>query len=188
ELHKLWDVAKAVGKQLRCRSACMGDETAGGLSVTQASQEREVLGMVGDGSYLMTNSEMAFFFRAGDGIRDKLVTGVQTCALPILIPVAQHCNLLADLSLEGTRCRRRIPRFQQRRDLRFEPWLVAVVRSGDKAVEREVLPVLQHADRVEAARILAAALDVGRKVRFLRAVGTGRRPRVVVRVVEPSAL
>src|SRR5229473_2588859 len=27
-----------------------------------------------------------FFFQAEDGIRDKLVTGVQTCALPISIP------------------------------------------------------------------------------------------------------
>src|SRR5687767_15214293 len=27
-----------------------------------------------------------FFFQAEDGIRDKLVTGVQTCALPILNP------------------------------------------------------------------------------------------------------
>src|SRR5687767_15594175 len=26
---------------------------------------------------------LIFFFRAGDGIRGKLVTGVQTCALPI---------------------------------------------------------------------------------------------------------
>src|SRR5205823_10145367 len=28
-----------------------------------------------------------FFFQAEDGIRDKLVTGVQTCALPISLPV-----------------------------------------------------------------------------------------------------
>src|SRR5687767_10585214 len=28
-----------------------------------------------------------FFFQAEDGIRDKLVTGVQTCALPILMPI-----------------------------------------------------------------------------------------------------
>src|SRR5687767_15452450 len=28
-----------------------------------------------------------FFFQAEDGIRDKLVTGVQTCALPIYIVV-----------------------------------------------------------------------------------------------------
>ena len=29
--------------------------------------------------------EGGFFFQAEDGIRDRLVTGVQTCALPILI-------------------------------------------------------------------------------------------------------
>src|SRR2546425_5651665 len=29
-----------------------------------------------------------FFFQAEDGIRDKLVTGVQTCALPIWKPAA----------------------------------------------------------------------------------------------------
>ena len=27
---------------------------------------------------------VGFFFQAEDGIRDRLVTGVQTCALPIL--------------------------------------------------------------------------------------------------------
>src|SRR3712207_7476019 len=30
--------------------------------------------------------EVCFFFQAEDGIRDIGVTGVQTCALPILIP------------------------------------------------------------------------------------------------------
>src|SRR5229473_4918276 len=30
-----------------------------------------------------------FFFQAEDGIRDKLVTGVQTCALPILFSAPQ---------------------------------------------------------------------------------------------------
>src|SRR5205823_10335395 len=33
---------------------------------------------------------MAFFFQAEDGIRDKLVTGVQTCALPISHPALQR--------------------------------------------------------------------------------------------------
>src|SRR2546425_8540824 len=31
-----------------------------------------------------------FFFQAEDGIRDKLVTGVQTCALPISHEAAEH--------------------------------------------------------------------------------------------------
>src|SRR6266404_8295071 len=33
-----------------------------------------------------------FFFQAEDGIRDKLVTGVQTCALPISCPVRPLVN------------------------------------------------------------------------------------------------
>src|SRR5258708_29378451 len=32
---------------------------------------------------------LLFFFQAEDGIRDDLVTGVQTCALPILVEDAQ---------------------------------------------------------------------------------------------------
>jgi len=38
-----------------------------------------------------------FFFQAGDGIRDKLVTGVQTCALPIdCIVVCEETLLRAE--------------------------------------------------------------------------------------------
>src|SRR5205823_10393282 len=32
---------------------------------------------------------VVFFFQAEDGIRDKLVTGVQTCALPIYVRAAR---------------------------------------------------------------------------------------------------
>src|SRR5207247_4962078 len=39
----------------------------------------------GAGSRRVHHSEaVSFFFQAEDGIRDPLVTGVQTCALPIL--------------------------------------------------------------------------------------------------------
>ena len=37
-----------------------------------------------------------FFFQAEDGIRDDLVTGVQTCALPISIPVYDAATTWAD--------------------------------------------------------------------------------------------
>jgi len=39
--------------------SCMGYEIAGGLGVKLAQPEREVIVMVGDGSYLMMNSELA---------------------------------------------------------------------------------------------------------------------------------
>src|SRR5699024_11594427 len=36
------------------------------------------------------------FFQAEDGIRDRNVTGVQTCALPIYVPTSDLDALLAD--------------------------------------------------------------------------------------------
>src|SRR5205823_11040184 len=47
-----------------------------------------------------------FFFQAEDGIRDKLVTGVQTCALPIFfflakMPVWAELALPKPASLQG---------------------------------------------------------------------------------------
>src|SRR5690606_39813673 len=36
---------------------------------------------------------VVFFFQAEDGIRDFHVTGVQTCALPILWPAIEHLAL-----------------------------------------------------------------------------------------------
>src|SRR5205823_7701107 len=43
-----------------------------------------------------------FFFQAEDGIRDKLVTGVQTCALPIYPERPRPCDLRFSLS-QGAR-------------------------------------------------------------------------------------
>ena len=37
-----------------------------------------------------------FFFQAEDGIRDRLVTGVQTCALPILAALAHKFKASID--------------------------------------------------------------------------------------------
>src|ERR1041384_8662777 len=44
----------------------------------------------------MEAADSVFFFQAEDGIRDKLVTGVQTCALPIWIEADIY-----DLIVEG---------------------------------------------------------------------------------------
>src|SRR2546423_11814267 len=40
---------------------------------------------------------MFFFFQAEDGIRDKLVTGVQTCALPICILLVEDDAMNVEL-------------------------------------------------------------------------------------------
>jgi 3D-(3,5/4)-trihydroxycyclohexane-1,2-dione acylhydrolase (decyclizing) len=59
ELHKLWRAANASAYHLEYGYSCMGYEIAGGLGVKMAAPGREVIVMLGDGSYLMMNSEIA---------------------------------------------------------------------------------------------------------------------------------
>jgi 3D-(3,5/4)-trihydroxycyclohexane-1,2-dione acylhydrolase (decyclizing) len=59
ELHKLWRTAHSGGYHVEYGYSCMGYEIAGGLGVKMAAPDREVVVMVGDGSYLMLNSELA---------------------------------------------------------------------------------------------------------------------------------
>ena len=59
ELHKLWQAEGPGSYHLEYGYSCMGYEIAGGLGVKLANPAREVVVMVGDGSYLMLNSEIA---------------------------------------------------------------------------------------------------------------------------------
>jgi 3D-(3,5/4)-trihydroxycyclohexane-1,2-dione acylhydrolase (decyclizing) len=59
ELHKLWRAAIPGAYHVEYGYSCMGYEIAGGLGVKMARPEREVFVLVGDGSYLMMNSEIA---------------------------------------------------------------------------------------------------------------------------------
>ena len=58
DLHKLWRTHDPKGYHLEYGYSCMGYEIAGGLGVKMAAPDREVYVMVGDGSYLMMNSEI----------------------------------------------------------------------------------------------------------------------------------
>jgi 3D-(3,5/4)-trihydroxycyclohexane-1,2-dione acylhydrolase (decyclizing) len=59
ELHKLWRAAGSDQYHVEYGYSCMGYEIAGGLGVKLARPDREVVVLVGDGSYLMMNSEIA---------------------------------------------------------------------------------------------------------------------------------
>lgn len=59
ELHKLWQASAPGGYHVEYGFSCMGYEIAGGLGVKMAKPGKEVVVMVGDGSYLMLNSEIA---------------------------------------------------------------------------------------------------------------------------------
>ncbi len=59
ELHKLWRAARPGNYHMEYGFSCMGYEIAGGLGIKMARPEQEVIVMVGDGSYMMMNSEIA---------------------------------------------------------------------------------------------------------------------------------
>ncbi|HVI99893.1 MAG TPA: 3D-(3,5/4)-trihydroxycyclohexane-1,2-dione acylhydrolase (decyclizing) [Sphingomonas sp.] len=59
ELHKLWPAGESGGYHVEYGYSCMGYEVAGGIGVKLAEPARDVYVMVGDGSFLMLNSELA---------------------------------------------------------------------------------------------------------------------------------
>ncbi|MQB43675.1 3D-(3,5/4)-trihydroxycyclohexane-1,2-dione acylhydrolase (decyclizing) [Rhizobium sp. ICMP 5592] len=59
ELHKLWPATVPGSYHMEYGFSCMGYEIAGGLGTKMAHPEKDVIVMVGDGSYMMLNSEIA---------------------------------------------------------------------------------------------------------------------------------
>jgi 3D-(3,5/4)-trihydroxycyclohexane-1,2-dione acylhydrolase (decyclizing) len=115
ELHKLWRTATPGGYHVEYGYSCMGYEIAGALGVKQARPEAEVIVMVGDGSYMMLNSEIATSVMLGLKIivvvldnrgfgciqRLQLASGsprfnnlLEDCGAPVAIDFAAHARSL----------------------------------------------------------------------------------------------
>jgi 3D-(3,5/4)-trihydroxycyclohexane-1,2-dione acylhydrolase (decyclizing) len=65
DLHKLWRTRNPKGYHLEYGYSCMGYEIAGGIGAKMAAPEREIYVMVGDGSYLMMNTEIVTAVQEG---------------------------------------------------------------------------------------------------------------------------
>jgi 3D-(3,5/4)-trihydroxycyclohexane-1,2-dione acylhydrolase (decyclizing) len=76
DLHKMWRTSDVKGYHVEYGYSCMGYEIAGGLGVKMADPDREVIVMVGDGSYLMMAQE--------------LVTAVQEGVKLVVVIVQNH--------------------------------------------------------------------------------------------------
>ena len=76
DLHKLWRTRDPKGYHVEYAYSCMGYEIAAGLGVKMADPSREVFVFVGDGSYLMMNSE--------------IITSIQEDIKIIVILVVNH--------------------------------------------------------------------------------------------------
>jgi 3D-(3,5/4)-trihydroxycyclohexane-1,2-dione acylhydrolase (decyclizing) len=68
EMHKLWQAGAPGSYHAEYGFSCMGYEIAGGLGAKMAKPDDEVVIMIGDGSYLMLNSELATSVMLGQRI------------------------------------------------------------------------------------------------------------------------
>ena len=59
ELHKLWKAGRPMSYHMEYGFSCMGYEIAGAIGVRMAEPDRDVICLLGDGSYMMANSELA---------------------------------------------------------------------------------------------------------------------------------
>ncbi|MFZ1681253.1 MAG: 3D-(3,5/4)-trihydroxycyclohexane-1,2-dione acylhydrolase (decyclizing) [Rhizobiaceae bacterium] len=59
ELHKLWKADRPMSYHMEYGFSCMGYEIAGAIGIKMAEPDRDVIVMIGDGSYMMANSELA---------------------------------------------------------------------------------------------------------------------------------
>ncbi|MCW5882308.1 MAG: 3D-(3,5/4)-trihydroxycyclohexane-1,2-dione acylhydrolase (decyclizing), partial [Anaerolineae bacterium] len=65
DLHKLWRARHPKNYHMEYGYSCMGYEIAGGLGAKMAAPDRDVIVMVGDGSYLMLSSEIVTSIQEG---------------------------------------------------------------------------------------------------------------------------
>lgn len=105
EMHKLWQAGAPGGYHLEYGYSCMGYEICGGLGVKMADPSREVFVLVGDGSYLMMNSELAtsvmlglkitvvLLDNRGFGCINRLQTGTGGASFNNLLQHTRHKTL-----------------------------------------------------------------------------------------------
>ena len=68
ELHKMWQASYPGSYHMEYGFSCMGYEIAGGLGIKMATPDKDVVVMIGDGSYMMMNSELSTSIMLGQKI------------------------------------------------------------------------------------------------------------------------
>ncbi|MBT0565689.1 3D-(3,5/4)-trihydroxycyclohexane-1,2-dione acylhydrolase (decyclizing) [Williamsia sp. CHRR-6] len=151
DLHKLWRPRDAKGYHVEYGYSCMGYEIAGGVGVALACPDRDVVVLVGDGSYLMMATE--------------IVTAVQE-GLPLIIVVVQNHGFASIGALSesvgsqrfGTRYRR---------------------RSDSGRLDGPVLPVDLAANAASLGAHVVHAADTDALAAALRVAKTAEGPTVI---------
>src|SRR5699024_11759268 len=109
---------------------------------------------------------LTFFFQVEDGIRDRNVTGVQTCALPILINVFKHflkTNLVVDIFLTSRVAISFKTFFLEQSPIKNVTTSVkSIKRSEERRVGKECRYIIAHITRTKKHHLgkLASVMDL----------------------------
>ncbi|MBV9490062.1 MAG: 3D-(3,5/4)-trihydroxycyclohexane-1,2-dione acylhydrolase (decyclizing) [Verrucomicrobia bacterium] len=159
ELLRLWRPEDSKAYHLEYGFSCMGYEIPGGLGVKLAEPERDVVVMVGDGSYLMMNSE--------------IVTAVAD-QIPFTIVVVDNHGYQCILGLQ-----RVVGVSDYANELRFRDQKSGQLTGGYVPVD-----FVKHAESMGARAVFASTYD-GLK-RALQEAKEADRVTVVVAAVDPE--
>ncbi|GAA1764592.1 3D-(3,5/4)-trihydroxycyclohexane-1,2-dione acylhydrolase (decyclizing) [Agromyces humatus] len=162
DLHKLWRVRDPLGYHVEYAYSCMGYEIAGGLGVkrglTTLGDDRDVIIMVGDGSYLMLNSE--------------LVTAVAEGIKVIVILIQNHGfasigNLSETVGSErfGTNYRRYDP---EARNFEGDEVLPVDLAMNARSYGIDVVEILPGPGSIEALRSAVVAAKASDRGTFIQ--------------------
>jgi 3D-(3,5/4)-trihydroxycyclohexane-1,2-dione acylhydrolase (decyclizing) len=159
DLHKLWRARSPEDYHVEYGYSCMGYEIAGGLGIKLADPGRHVIVLVGDGSYLMMNSE--------------IVTSLQEHA-PITIVVVDSHGYASIGSLARSMGARNGFNDRRARD------------PGSDRLAGEVLPVDFAAHAASMGARATRAQTRGELAAALEAARGAERTSVIVVQVDPS--
>ncbi|MDN5851372.1 MAG: 3D-(3,5/4)-trihydroxycyclohexane-1,2-dione acylhydrolase (decyclizing) [Actinomycetia bacterium] len=151
DLHKLWRVRDPHGYHVEYGYSCMGYEVAGGIGVKLASPDRDVVVMVGDGSYLMMATE--------------LVTAVQEGLKLIVVLVQNHGYASIGALSESLGSQRFGTQYRY--------------RSGSGRLDGEHLPVDLAANAASLGAEVVRASTAAELADALRAAKAGERTTVI---------
>jgi 3D-(3,5/4)-trihydroxycyclohexane-1,2-dione acylhydrolase (decyclizing) len=152
ELHKLWRAPEAGSYHLEYGYSCMGYEIAGGLGVKIADPTREVFVLVGDGSYLMMNSEIATSVMMG---KKLIIVVLDNRGFGCINRLQQHVggtgfnNLLEDVRVDGE-----LP------DIDFAAHAASLGALSEKAASiAELESALERAKKADRTYVIAIDTD-----------------------------
>src|SRR5438552_7396101 len=125
--------------------------------------------------YFLAPQFVSYFFQAEDGIRDDLVTGVQTCALPILLQTLQTTADPREIALLAQNLEKLEP--EQHRQEAIEAAREALaMAAGGKLEEADVAPLFEVLHEYGDTSVVSELMQTAQQWNYYSAIALAKVP------------